>query len=47
MPTPQLTKLGIVPGARWCVVDADADWSGLRLVWRKEFRTTSSNGDDV
>lgn len=27
MATPQLKKLGIVPGARWCVVDADADWT--------------------
>ena len=26
-PTPQLKKLGIVPGARWDVVDADPAWS--------------------
>jgi hypothetical protein len=26
MATPQLKKLGIVPGARWCVVDADPGW---------------------
>jgi hypothetical protein len=25
-PTPQLRKLGIVPGARWSVVGADAGW---------------------
>jgi hypothetical protein len=27
MPTPQLKKLGIVPGTRWCVVDAEPGWS--------------------
>jgi hypothetical protein len=27
MATTQLKKLGIVPGARWCVVDADSEWT--------------------
>jgi len=27
MATPQLKKLGIVPGARWCVVGADRGWT--------------------